>query len=745
MANIRGITIEIGGDTTQLTKALSDVDKSLKSTQNDLKDVNKLLKVDPSNIELLRQKQTLLNKSIEDTKSRLQTLKDAQAQMDANGIDKNSAQYQNLQREIMATEQKLSSLESEAAKCNPRLESLAASADQISGKFKEASDAIAPFSAAAGGALAGLVGLGYKAVTSADDLNTLSKQTGISTDELQKFQFASDRIDVSLDTLTGSLTKMKKNMASSSKDTVETWQTLGVSVTDATGAMRPATEVFYDAVQALSQVENETERDQMAMQLFGKSADQLAGVIDDGGAALQEYGTQAEEMGLILSGDTLNSINETNDKIDEMKATFGAAMMQLGATVAEVLAPVVEKVSGFVSGIAQKLSELSPMQAQIVMIILAIVAALAPLLAVGSKIFAGISLIMTKLTALQGFVTTTLIPMITGLSAPVLAVIAVIAALGVALVALYATNEDFRNKVNAIWEQIKTVIGTVIELIKSIIKAFIQVVQAAWQAWGDNILNIAKSIWNFIFTEISVAIQLIQNVLNVVMAVIRGDWQGAWEGIKKLASDLWNGIKAIIEAAINAVKAVIDNVLQIVKGIWETVWNAFKDKVTEIWNAIKTTVQNMVDGIKEKINLVKETITTNIGAAMDFIKELPSKALQWGKDLIANFVDGLKSKWESLKNTVSDFAGGIADFIGFSEPEKGPLSNFHTFAPDMMKLYAQGIKDNAHLVTDQLQTLAGTMSGDMSGGMATVNVTSNTYLDGRLIASRINSELGAML
>lgn len=745
MANIRGITLEIGGDTTQLTKALSDVDKHLKTTQNDLKDVNKLLKVDPSNIELLRQKQQLLNTAIADTKSRLQTLKDAQAQMDANGVDKNSAQYQNLQREIIATEQKLKGLESQAAKCNPVLESMAANADKISGNFKAASDAIAPFSAAAGGALAGLGALGYKAVTSADDLNTLSKQTGISTDELQKFQFASDRIDVSLDTMTGSLTKMKKNMASTSSETVETWEKLGVSVTDATGAMRPATDVFYDTVEALSQVENETERDQLAMQIFGKSADQLAGVIDDGGAALKEYGAQAEEMGLILSGDTLNSLNETNDKIDEMKATFGGALMQLGATVAEVLAPVVEQVSGFITGIAQKISELTPAQAQIIMIILAIVAALAPLLAIGSKIFAGISSILGVITSLSGFITGTLIPAIAAISAPVLAVIAVIAAISAALVALYVTNEDFRNKVNAIWEQIKTTISMAIELIKSVIKAFISVVQAAWQAWGNNILAIAKSIWNFIYTEISVAIQLIQNVINVVMAVIRGDWQGAWEGIKKLASDLWNGIKAIIEAAINAVKAVIDNVLQIVKGIWETVWNAFKDKVTEIWNAIKTTVQNMVDGIKEKINLVKETITTNIGAAMDYIKDLPSKALQWGKDLIANFVDGLKSKWESLKNTVSDFAGGIADFIGFSEPEKGALKDFHTFAPDMMKLYAQGIKDNAYLVTDQVQNLANAMAGGMAGGMAQVNVTSNTYLDGRLIASTINNELGAML
>lgn len=742
--NIKGITIEIGGDTTKLTKALGDVDKHLRNTQSSLRDVDKLLKLDPTNIDLLRQKQVLLNKAVDDTKSRLETLKQAQAQMDQNGVDKNSEQYQNLQREIVATEQKLSGLESEAAKCNPTLQAMAAHADEISGKFQAAADAVAPFSAAAAGIAAGLAGLGLKAVVASDDLNTMAKQTGLSTAEIQKFQYASDRIDVSLDTMVGGLQKMKKNMTSTSKDTVAAWDQLGVSVTNADGSTRQATDVFHETVKALSEVQNETERDQLAMQLFGRSADQLAGIIDDGGAALDAYGAEAEEMGLILSQDTLDRLNETNDQIDMMKATFGASMLELGATVAQALAPVVEKVAGVIGGITEKLQQLSPQQMQLILGVLAVVAALAPLLAAGDKIFSGVSLILTKITALQGFITTTLIPAIGAISAPVLAIIAVIAALGVALVALYATNEDFRNKVNNIWQQIMQVISQVISLIQAIIQKFISLVSAAWQKWGNNILAIAKSIWNFIFTEIQTALTLIQDVINIVMAAINGDWTGVWNGIKKLAEDIWNGIKTCIDAAINMVKTVIDNALQIIKGVWETVWNALKSKVEEIWNGVKTTVQNMVDGIKEKIGLVKETITTKIGEAMDYIKELPSKALQWGKDLIANFVDGLKSKWESLKNTVSDFAGGIADFIGFSEPEKGPLSDFHTFAPDMMQLFAKGIRDNLGLVTSAMDDVAGTVAGGVNRA-AMVNVTSNTFLNGRLIASEINHELGAML
>ena len=104
---IKGITIEIDGNTKGLDKSLQDVDKRLKTTKDDLKDVNRLLKLDPKNTDLLKQKQDLLAKSVEDTKERLGQLKTALAQMDASGVDKNSEAYRGLQREIVSTEAEL--------------------------------------------------------------------------------------------------------------------------------------------------------------------------------------------------------------------------------------------------------------------------------------------------------------------------------------------------------------------------------------------------------------------------------------------------------------------------------------------------------------------------------------------------------------------------------------------------------------------------------------------------------------
>ena len=210
---VRGVTIEIGGDVSGLSKALGDVNSSINKTQKELKDVEKLLKLDPSNTELLRQKHELLGKQVEQTKTKLETLKKTEEELNKAGVDKHSDQYRTLQREIISTEDSLRKLEAAAAASNVTLTKVS----QTFGKISDASGKVAAatkgISTAAGGALAGIAGLAIKTAEAADELSTLSKQTGISTSELQKMKYASDLVDVSVDEITGAMTKMKKNMA----------------------------------------------------------------------------------------------------------------------------------------------------------------------------------------------------------------------------------------------------------------------------------------------------------------------------------------------------------------------------------------------------------------------------------------------------------------------------------------------------------------------------------------------------
>ena len=180
----------------------------------------------------------------------------------------------------------------------------------------------------------GLSALTLKSALAADDLNTLAKQSGFSTADIQKWQYASDLIDVSIDDIVKSAAKMKKNMISTSKTTIAAWDQLGIKVKDSNGHLRNSTTVFYETLTALSKVQNETERDTLAMTLFGKSADSLAGIVDDGGVALQELAGKAEKAGVILSQDTLDSANALNDKVDTLKATVKGFAGKVGSELA---------------------------------------------------------------------------------------------------------------------------------------------------------------------------------------------------------------------------------------------------------------------------------------------------------------------------------------------------------------------------------------------------------------------------
>ena len=183
-SRIQGITVEIGGDTTKLSSALSGVNKEIKNTQSQLKDVEKLLKLDPTNTELLAQKQRLLGDAIKETKDKLDTLKTAasQANEQLQKGDITQEQYDSLQREIEETEQKLKSLEEQAAKTNTTLLKI----DEVGGKLKDVGDKVSGVGKALMPVSAGVTALGTAAVKMTSDFDSgMSRVAAISgaTDE----------------------------------------------------------------------------------------------------------------------------------------------------------------------------------------------------------------------------------------------------------------------------------------------------------------------------------------------------------------------------------------------------------------------------------------------------------------------------------------------------------------------------------------------------------------------------------
>lgn len=471
---VKGISIEIDGSTTKLQKALSDVDKSLSTTQKSLKDVDKLLKFDPKNTELLTQKQQLLKKAVEDTKERLEKLKEAQRQMDAKGVDKNSEQYQALQREIIATEQDLKKAERAASDfggvLSQQLKSASQDLQNFADKAQQVSDKTRGLSTTAAAVGTAFLGMAYNAGRSADDLLTLSRNTGFSVEELQKMQYASDLVDVSMDQMTGSVQKLTKQMASGNK----AFETLGVAITDENGNMRDAVDVWYDSLQALSQVENSTLRDQLSMELFGKSAMEMSGIIDDGGESLKAFGQEAEDMGLILSEDGVSAAAQFNDALDELKNQAQQAFFEAGAALADSLLPMLEELIGKVSEVIQWFSDLDGDTQLLIITIVGLVAAISPV----AGLISGITTVVAGLSAAFAFI-----------CSPIGLVVVAIGALIAAGVALWQNWDTVKKKAGELW-------SSVTEKFEAIRSSISEKINSAKQTVSEGIEKI-KSFFNF--------------------------------------------------------------------------------------------------------------------------------------------------------------------------------------------------------------------------------------------------------
>lgn len=552
---VRGITIELGADTTGLSKALSGVNKEIGKTQKDLKDVERLLKLDPSNTELLAQKQKLLSDRVEETKTKLDALKQAQASIDLS-TEEGQRQYDALTREIISCENELKNAEQAASGFNATAQKISVSADKMSQKFGTLAEKTKGLSMAAGGALAGLAGLAVKAGKDADELTTLAKQTGVATDELQKMQYASDLIDVDTDTIVGGLKKLKKNLDGHE----DTWKRLKVDVKDANDEYRSITDIFYDTVGALSQIDNETERDIVAMELFGKSADELAGIIDDGGAALKSLGEEAENLGVIISDEDLEKANELNDTLDKLKAEIMPTIAQLGVEIAEAILPYLPTIKEAIESVLESLRRISPQTITIVGGILAVVSALSPLFSLLSGITKAISMVTSSSGALGSA--------LGAISAPVLAVVAAIGVLVAAFTHLWNTNEEFRNNIIAIWDGIKAKFEAfgqgIVERLNKMgfdFENFGEVIRAIWEGLCNFLAPIFEHAFQVISDVLGGALDVLMGLFDVFAGLFTGNWEQMWNGVKEFFGGIWDAIIGVLKGAVNIIIDVINGVI----------------------------------------------------------------------------------------------------------------------------------------------------------------------------------------
>lgn len=796
---IKGITIEIGGDTTGLSKALSGINNEIRDTQAQLKDVERLLKLDPGNVELLAQKQRLLKETIEETKDKLEILKDAQDQVWKQfaagkiGIE----QFEGIKREVIETEKQLEKLEGE-------LKTVGEEADNAGESFEGAETALSNLADIAKGSAIleigeQLQGVGDKAKEAGNHLMELSGEYDTATSKASAYfgetgkqaEETADAIEKvwtsgvgdNMNYVAESVIAVKKNLENLDQQTLTniTKQAItldelyGIDMNETLRGVNSLMEKFgLDAQTAMDYIVAGTQNGLDKTNELGDNIAEYAGKFAQAGYSVEEY-FQLLNNGLDNGAYNLDKVNDAINEvttriadgtIEENLTMFGEDTAKLfqawkdgDATQKEVIDSIVQNIRStkteqealtmaatafgtmgedFGLGFVQSLDSIGTAYEDVA--------------GKASDLYDQTTTPQQEMEASLRSVQQELLPigqqlmeLATQILPPVMSVVKEI-------LSFLAKNKTITNIVITIGALISG-LGAVMPVITA--------VAATVTAFGSSVLLPAIGIIGGVIAAISAIIAIatnwaeitewVQNVCAEALNYGKQIWNTfcnfVAEAIKHIGENAARIFTELKQKMVTQITEIKNNMIQKAQEMKEGFVEKallLKDKAIEI-------IGNLKSGIEERVQQVKTAIVNGIAEAVDWIQSLPGKALTWGKDMIDGFVDGIRSKISKVTSAVRDVAEGITEYIHFSRPDKGPLRNYEEWMPDMMSGLAAGIRDNVWMIIEQLESLTGNMSLSFNGAvdMAPTSVVVRNYnqtiVDGKLIAESVDERLGELL
>ena len=652
MAKLKGLTVEIGGDTTKLGKALEDVNKKSRDVSSELGEINKLLKIDPTSTSLLAQKQKVLGDAISTTSDKLRTLKEAekQVQKQFERGEASEEQVRALQREIIQTEKKMESYEGALKDTTKQLKNHGKSSDEVKEKTKKfgeaaktageaAVKAFAAVAAAVAAAAGALAKASVDAAAYADNILTASTVTGISTEKLQEYTYAAELVDVSVDTLTKSHAKQIKSMKAvqdGTKLAVDAYKKLGVEVMNNDGTLRDGETVYWEVIEALGKMENETERDAIAMQILGKSAQELNPLIEAGSEKMNELAKEAHDVGAVMSTETLESFGAFDDSIQRLKGSAGAAKNALGT----VLLPELTALSG----------------------------AGAALLADFAKN------IDASGGGLDGFV---------------------------------ATVESMAGEIGS---KAGEILGSLVTRVTEIIPGLVSVAISLVESLGTAIIEALPGV---VVMIIDMLVKNVPKLLDAALTLLMALVDAVDVLLPQLIKALPSIIKCILDGLMGAIPQILDAAVQLLLAVCDAIPILIETLVPMIPQIITTIVMGLLDAtpklIQAAFTLFQSIPKTIPKACAELVKalpqiwktmssyfsQLPKKLLAIGGELVAGLWQGINNKATWLKNKIKSWVGNVTSFLkklfGINSPSK-----VTAYMGEMLdEGLAVGIEDNA--------------------------------------------------
>ena len=719
---IQGITVEIGGDTTKLQTALKGVNTEIRNTQSQLKDVDKLLKLDPGNTELLAQKHRLLGDAVKETKEKLETLKTAaeQAEQALKDGTITQDQYDGLQREIVETEQKLKSLEEQAKQSGTALQNIAAKGE----KLKTVGDNISNVGTKLLPVTAGVVGLGTAAVKTAADFDSamskvaaVSGATGKDLDALRdkaremgsKTKFSASEAAEAMnymamagwkteDMLSGIEGVM--NLAAASGEDLATTSDIVTDALTAFGLSAKDSGHFADILAAASS--NANTNVSMMGETFkycapiagalGFSAEDTAeaiGLMANAGIKGSQAGTALRTIMNNLSGDvkicgssigevtvaTTNadgSMRDLSDILADCRTAFSGLSESEKAAAAESLVGK-NAMSGFLALMNAGEADINKLSSAIDNCD-GCAAGMAETM--NDNLAGQLTILKSQLQELAISFGELLMP----------AIRTIVGWIQKFVDWLNSMDEGTRKVIVTI-ALVAAAIGPVLIIVGKVISAIGTIMTIIPKLAG--VINAAKGViaaFNAVFAA-NPYVLIIAAIVALVAAFIylwnnceefRQFWIDLWESIKEIAVAVWEALKEFFTAAWEAIKTTAVTVWNAIKdfftGLWEgikniftTVVNAISTFLTNAWNAIKNTVTTVFNAIKTFFttiwNGIKSVITTVVTAISTFL----STAWNSIKTAITMVLNAIKTVvttvWNGIKTTITNIVNGIKNAV----------------------------------------------------------------------------------
>ena len=532
-----------------------------------------------------------------------------------------------------------------------------------------------------------LLGAARDAAEYADEVLTMSTVTGLSTDQIQEMQYMAELVDVSVDTMTGSMTKLTRTMVAARKggeDATKAFQQLGVRTTNADGSLRNANDVFFDVIDALGQMEDGTERDALAMEIFGKSAKDLNPLIAAGRDSIEAFKKEAHDMGYVLDEETLDKLGALDDsfvRLDNLRTTLRNKM---GAAMAPAMERVINKLIEFADRVDW------------------------------DKIGAGLGRLLE--TGADK-----LIELLDGLDFDKLAsgAVTLLDGLVSGLTWILEHADEIVSLVSKIGGML--LLGKGAGMVNDAAGMF----KNFFSGWGSKAAGGASGAGGAGVSAASVgmgaAITLPASILAALgMGIL--DRRKAVKGAQAEAA-LGEGMTVEeYEANVARWKAALEEAN---KAAAEADANQFDDTEGKLAGALnaQAAAQAGLKVAEAELAAAQAAAGTAADGVETTLGGMSAEAQAWGADMMTSFASGLSAGYNgSVLPTALSIAAGLAGLFAHSEPKVGPLSNDSTWMPDMMESFASGIRDNRGLVLDEMNALASDMAGSMSvGGGTTMN------------------------